>query len=132
LVVAAASFVAAQVRLPSLRILLLIAASLSLVGGGWGGPADLAKRFLTQLILLGVLALGVRYVMRFNLLGCFLVVAGTSLLGGTAEMLSQPDSFYRANGYALGLALVLLFVWPLVAWRRGDPGGTVGAPDSGI
>ncbi len=58
--------------------------------------------------------------MRFNILGCFLIVSGTSLLGGAAELLSQPDSFYRANGYAVLLALVLFFAWPLVAWRMGD------------
>jgi len=120
LAVAVASFVAAQVRQPGLRLLLLLAGSLSLVGGGWGSPGDLAKRFLAQFILLGVLVLGVRYVMRFNILGCFLVIAGTSLLGGTAELLSQPDSFYRANGYAVLLALVLLFAWPFAAWRMGS------------
>jgi hypothetical protein len=55
--------------------------------------------------------------MRFNILGCFLIIAGTSLFGGAAELLSQPDSFYRANGYAVLLVLVLFFAWPFVAWR---------------
>jgi membrane protease YdiL (CAAX protease family) len=132
IVVAVAAFVAAQVRHTGLRILLLLAGALSLAPGNWGSAADLAKQFLARLILLGILVFGVRRVMRFNIFGCFLVVAGTSLLGGAAELLSQPDSFYRANGYALGLALVLLFVWPLVAWRKGASGGTGGAPDSGI
>jgi hypothetical protein len=111
------SFVAAQVRQPGLRLLLLLSGALALVGGGWGSPADLAKQFLARLILLVVLVFGVRRVMRFNILGCFLVVAGTSLLGGAAELMAQPDSFYRANGYAVVLALVLLFAWPFVAWR---------------
>jgi hypothetical protein len=127
-----AAFVAAEVRHTGLRILLLLVGALSLAPGNWGSPADLAKQFLAWLILLGVLVFGVRRVMRFNILGCFLVVAGTSLLGGTAELLSQPDSFYRSNGYAVLLALVLLFVWPLVAWRRGDSGGAAGAPEPGI
>jgi hypothetical protein len=130
LVVAAATFVAAQVRQPALRVMLLLGGSLSLVSGGWSGPADLAKRFLMQLILLVVLALGVRYVMRFNILGCFLIVAGTSLLGGAAELLAQPDSFYRANGYAVWGALILLFAWPLVAWRISDSTKPVAASDS--
>ena len=55
--------------------------------------------------------------MRFNILGCFLIIAGTSLFGGAAELLSQQDSFYRANGYAVLLVPVLLFAWPWVAWR---------------
>ncbi len=117
IVVAIAAFVAAQVRHAGLRILLLLLGALSLAPGNWGSPADLAKQLLARLILLGVIVLGVRYVMRFNILGCFLVVAGISLLGGAAELLSQPDSFYRANGYAVLLALVLLFAWPFAAWR---------------
>ncbi len=72
---------------------------------------------LARLILLGVLVFGVRFVMRFNLLGCFLVVAGTALVSGASELLAQPDAFYGRNGYAILLALALLFAWPLAAWR---------------
>jgi len=60
---------------------------------------------------------GVQRLMRFNILGCFLVAASTALVSSAAELLGQPDSFYRANGYAVLLALVLLFAWPLAAWR---------------
>jgi membrane protease YdiL (CAAX protease family) len=120
IVVAIAAFVAAQVRHPGVRLLFLLLGALSIVPGDWGSPADLAKQFLTKLIFLSVLVFGVRYVMRFNILGCFLAVAGTSLLGGAAELLSQPDSFYRTNSYAVLTVLVLLFAWPLVAWRIGD------------
>jgi hypothetical protein len=91
---------------------------LALTGGGWGGPADLGKQFLGRLILLSVLVFGVQRLMRFNILGCFFVVASTSLVSGAAELLGQPDSFYRANGYAVLLALVLLFAWPLASWLR--------------
>jgi len=132
LVAAIAAFVAAHVRGPGLRILLLIVGSLSLVGPGWGNPADLARQLLSQLILLGVVGLGVRYIMRFNILGCFLIVVGTSLLGGATELLSQPDSFYRANGYAVLLALVMLFAWPAVAWRMHGPASAAGAEGSSI
>jgi hypothetical protein len=116
-VAAVAAFVSAQIRQTWLRILLLLVGALALVGGGWGDPADLGKQFLARLILLALLAFGVQFVMRFNILGCFLVVAGTSLLGGAAELLAQPDSFYRMNGYAVLLMLVALFAWPLAAWR---------------
>jgi hypothetical protein len=117
------------VRQPGLRILLFLLGAFSLVGGGWGSPADFLKQFVARFIVLGVLVFGVRRVMRFNLLGCFLVVAGTSLVGGVAELLAQPNSFYRANGYAVLLALGLLFTWPLAAWRLGP--GTLRAEGSG-
>jgi membrane protease YdiL (CAAX protease family) len=130
IVVAAAAFVAAEVRHPGVRFLLLLLGALSVTPGNWGGPADLVKQFLTQLILLSVVVFGVRYILRFNIIACFLVVAGTSLLGGATELLAQPDSFYRRNGYVVLTALVLLFAWPLVAWRRADSAnsGDVAAP----
>jgi len=117
IVVATAAFLGAHVRQIWLRILLLLSGALALVGGGWGSPADLAKQFLARLILLAVLAFGVQFVMRFNLLGCFLVVAGTSLVSGAAELLAQPDAFYRVNGYAVLLALLPPFAWALLAPR---------------
>jgi hypothetical protein len=132
IVVAVTAFVAAELRHTGLRILLLLAGALSLTPGNWGSPADLAKQFLARLILLVVLVFGVRRVMRFNILGCFLVVAGTSLLGGAAELLSQPDSFYRSNGYALLLALILLLAWPFMAWRTGDATKVTGAVESSV
>jgi hypothetical protein len=131
LVTAIATFVAAQVRPPGLRMVLLFVGAVALAGGSWGSPSDLLKQFLARLILLSFIVFGVRQVMRFNVLGCFLVIAGTSLLGGAVELLSQPDSFYRANGYAVLLALVLLFVWPFAAWRMGDSARAVGVAGSG-
>ena len=129
LVTATAAFVAAHVRHTALRVLLLLFGSLALAGGNWGSPGDLAKQFLARLILLSVLAFGVRRVMRFNILGCFLVVAATFLLGGANELLSQPDSFYKANGYAVLLALILLFGWPFAAWRMGNSAPVAGQAD---
>jgi membrane protease YdiL (CAAX protease family) len=119
-VAAIAAFFAAQVRQPGLRLLLLLVGALALTGGNWENPSALVKQFLLRLILVGVLVFGVRWVMRFNILGCFLVVAGTSLVGGATELLSQPDQFYRTNGYAVLTALVLLFAWPFFAWQLGD------------
>jgi hypothetical protein len=123
-VLAIASFVAAQVRQPVARFLLLVGGAFALVGNSWGSPADLAKQFLAHLILLGVLAFVVRRIIRFNVLGCFLVVAAISLLGGALELTGQPNRFYRVNGVALTLALVLLFAWPLAAFAMRKPKDT--------
>jgi membrane protease YdiL (CAAX protease family) len=111
------SFIAAQVKQPILRVLVLIFAALALVGGNWGDPADFAKQFVMRLIWVAALAAGVRWVMRFNILGGFLVVACMLLLGAAVDLLAQPNPFYRANGIALVAGLVLLLGWPLLAWR---------------
>ncbi len=116
-VVLVASFVAAQIKQPLLRILLFVGGALALVGTNWGTPGDFAKQLLARTIVLTVLVFGVKYLIRFNLLGFFLVAAGTSLLAAAAELLSQPDRFYHANGYAVLLLLIALLSWPVVAWR---------------
>jgi membrane protease YdiL (CAAX protease family) len=119
-----ASFVAAELRPLWLRISLFLLGALSLVGSNWGNSADLATLFITKAILLGVLILGVRRIMRFNILGCFLVVAVTTLLAGMTELVDQPSAFYRANGYAVLLMSFLLLAWPFAAWRWRSIGST--------
>jgi membrane protease YdiL (CAAX protease family) len=111
------SFFSAEIRPRWLRLLLFVLGAVAMVGGNWDSPADFAKHFLANTILLGVLLIGVQRVMRFNIFGCFLVAAITSLLGRALELLSQPDTFYRANGYAVLLLLFLLLAWPFSAWR---------------
>jgi membrane protease YdiL (CAAX protease family) len=114
----AASFIAGQFRFRWLRILLFLIGALALMRGNWGSPADFAKQLAAELISLGVLVFGVRYLMRFNILGCFLVVAILALVGAAGELLGQPDHFYRLNGYAVVVALLLLLAWPFLAWRQ--------------
>jgi peptidoglycan/LPS O-acetylase OafA/YrhL len=98
---------------------------LSLTGSSWGNGTDFAIKFLGEAILLGVLVFGVRRVMRFNVLGCLLVAACISLLGAAAQLLGQPNSFYRANGYAVVMMIGLLLAWPFAAWRmRASTGGS--------
>jgi hypothetical protein len=116
LVALCASFVVTNVKQPWLRLLLFLSAVLATVGTAWGTPADFAKQFLAGALLLGLLIFGISRVVRFNLLGAFLVVAGTSLLAAAAKLVSQPDAFYRANGYAVLLLLAGLLAWPLAAW----------------
>jgi membrane protease YdiL (CAAX protease family) len=120
IVALAASFISAELRARWMRFLAFLLGALAIVavvGGNWGSPADLAKQWLAQVIFLAVLVFGVRRVMRFNILGCFLVLALTSLVGVAVELLSQPDTFFRANGYAVVLLLVVLVAWPLLAGR---------------
>jgi hypothetical protein len=123
-----ASFVSAQLRAPWMRILTFLLGTLALMPSNWGSPADFAKQWVAELILLSVLVFGVRYVVRFNILGCFLVLAATALFSEAAELLGQPDRFYRLNGYAVILALALLLGWPLFAWHWGPGTNAVEPP----
>jgi hypothetical protein len=112
-----ASFIAAELRWRWLRFLSFLLGVLAIMPTNWGSPLDFAKQWLAQAIFLAVIVFGVRRVMRFNLLGCFLVAACLALASVAGELSTQPDSFYRANGYAVILLLLLLLAWPLWFWR---------------
>jgi membrane protease YdiL (CAAX protease family) len=112
----ATAFVGAELRVRWLRLLLFLAVAAALVTN-WGSPTDFLKHFLARLILLGFVVFGIRWVARFNLLGWFLVVACTGLLGSGLELTGQPDAFYRGQGHIVLTALVVLLLWPLVLWR---------------
>jgi membrane protease YdiL (CAAX protease family) len=118
-----ASFVAAHIKQSWLRILLFLSAAVALVGSNWGSPGDFAKQFLAGAILLAVLVVGVTRVVRFNLLGYFLIAAGTTVVAGASKLISQPDAFYQVNGYAILLMLIVLLAWPLLAWRTRSTAG---------
>jgi membrane protease YdiL (CAAX protease family) len=116
LIALAASFIAAEFRRSWLRVLLFVLAAFFMVWS-WGNSADFAKQFVERGVMLGVIVLGVSRLVRFNLLGYFLIVAGSALLVDGVRLLSQPNSFYRENGFAVLFALMLLLAWPLIKWR---------------
>jgi hypothetical protein len=117
-----ASFIGSAIRPKWLRALIFVLAVFALGGfaANWHDPMDVAKKMVIAAVWIGFIDVAVRYLVRFNVLGYFLIVAGLFLLGGAGEMLRHPDYFYRANGYGVLVALVILFGWPLVAWRRGQ------------
>lgn len=104
----------------ALQALLLIALAFAMMSA-WGSPADLAKKFLLQLVTLAVLAFGVARVFRFNMLAYFLLAALGTLLSGAVESLRQPETFLRLNGYVVAGAAALLLAWPLLGWLRAKP-----------
>jgi hypothetical protein len=117
-IAAVGGFVLAHCKSPVLRALLFVAASIALVSG-WGSPADFLKQWLAQIIFLAVVVIGSARVARLNLLGYFLVLAIPSLVLGAQELLSQPNAFYRQQGYVVLAALAALLIWPLAAWLTG-------------
>ncbi|HET7108304.1 MAG TPA: type II CAAX endopeptidase family protein [Candidatus Acidoferrum sp.] len=115
----AGAFLGAELRVRWLRLALFLALAASFVGD-WGSTGDFLKQFLASALVLGVVVFGFRRVVRFNLMGCFLVVVSVALLGGAVELVSQSNGFYRAQGHLALAALVLLLGWPLVTWRMGS------------
>lgn len=130
LVALVAAYVAAVVRAPWMRFTIFVLGALSITGSGWENVAGLAKQFLAVTIVLGVMVVAVRRLLRFNVLGCFLVAACFSLLGAAAELLGQPDAFYRTNGYVALLLIGLLLAWPLFVWRMRSSAGDSGPMDT--
>jgi membrane protease YdiL (CAAX protease family) len=116
----ASAFLAAELRVRWLRLVLFWAVAAAMVSN-WGSPLDFLERFVGQAIVLGVVVFGIRRVARFNLLGWFLVIACTRLLSGAVELLSQPSEFYRTQGYIVVAALGLLLLWPLLTSKM-QPG----------
>jgi hypothetical protein len=114
-----AAFLGAELRVRWLRLVLFFAVPAAFVLS-YGSAADFLKQFLAVAILLAVVVIGMRRVVRFNLLGLFLVTMCTALLSGVAALAAQPDGFYRKNGYGILLAVVLVLAWPLVTWRLRD------------
>ena len=109
-----------------LRFLLFLLAAAAFTGSDWGNGADFAKQFLGEAVLLGVILVTIRRVIKFNVLGGVLAVACMSLLGSAVQLLGQPNAFYRTNGYAVLLMLVVALAWPLAVWKmRGAAEGTV-------
>jgi membrane protease YdiL (CAAX protease family) len=112
-----AAFVAAVLSARWLRFGVFLLGAMFLAGSDWATGIDFAKQFLAEAILLGVIVGGVSRVIRFNVLGCLLIVALLALLGAAAQLLPEPDAFYRANGYVVVVMMLVLLAWPLSVWR---------------
>jgi membrane protease YdiL (CAAX protease family) len=124
---AVSGFIKVFVRSGWQRVLLVTAGALAMVGD-WGSGADFLRQLALYAATIAFFWWGVSKVVRFNLLGYFLLLAVISLAGGALPLLQQPNSYLRSNGIAALAALAFLLLWPLIAWRRaasssGSPSG---------
>jgi membrane protease YdiL (CAAX protease family) len=82
-------------------------------------PGAFLRDAVFHLVAIVALWLGVTHIVRFNVMGYFLLAAMIVLVPGAIELLEQPNAYFRANGYAVIAFAVALLAWPLVYWRRG-------------
>ena len=112
-----AGFIAAFLRRGWTRAALAVLVAV-LLPSNVATPAGFFRDAAFRLLVIGALWLGVTRIIRFNLLGYFLLSALILLGGPAAELLEQPNTYFHANGYALAAAVTGLLLWPLVEWRR--------------
>jgi membrane protease YdiL (CAAX protease family) len=106
----------AAMRRNGVRVaLLVLVAILASIGAATAG--SFARTAVFEIIVLCIVWWGVSKLVRFNMLGYFLLFATMTAAQSAAELLSQPNSFFRANGAAVCIAALLLLAWPLVARR---------------
>jgi hypothetical protein len=114
---AISGFVAVYVRPTWMRAVLFVAAALTYVSDP-GSASDFARQFLIGGVVVLAAWIGVTRIVRFNLLGYFLVFACPALLGAGVEFYQQPYASLRRAGVIVFAALAVLLLWPLIASRR--------------
>jgi Type II CAAX prenyl endopeptidase Rce1-like len=96
---------------------LLLAVAVLLVAPS-GSAGDFLQSAAVTFVSLAIIWWGAQRVVRFNVLGYFLMTALLLLAGPALDLLRQPNSFFHANGWALAASGVVLLLWLLRAWQR--------------
>ena len=115
----AAGFAAWYLRRVWMHVLVLGLLAL-LAAPRWGSSGDLLQSVVTGWAAMALVWWVAHRVVRFNLLGYFLAATLLLLATAAAELLRQPNLYFRANGCAIVAAAVALLLWPLIAWQRGS------------
>jgi len=106
----------AAMRRSGVRAALLVLVAI-LASVGAATPGAFARTMALDLFALCIVWWVVSKLLRFNMLGYFLLFAVMAAAQSAAELLAQPNAFFRANGAAVCIAALLLLAWPLVARR---------------
>ena len=81
-------------------------------------PGTFMQEAAFHIAIFAALWLSVKHIVRFNVLGYFLLAAMTALVPDAIELLAQPNAYFRANGYAVIVFAIALLAWPLMFWLR--------------
>jgi len=74
-----------------------------------------------NLVMITALWFGVTRIIRFNMLGYFLLAATAALVPGAIQLIEQPNPYFHVNGYAVVAFAIAMFAWPFIFWRRTTP-----------
>ncbi len=113
----ASGLIAAYVRAAWMRAALLILFSV-LLTTNVATPGAFFREAAFHLLTITVVWFGITRLARFNVLGYFLIAAMVAITSPAAELLRQPNPYFRANGIAVAAAALALLAWPLLRRRR--------------
>ncbi len=71
-----------------------------------------------NLAVVAVIWFGVTRIVRFNLMGYFLLAAAMAMFPSAVELVEQPNPYFHVNGYAVFAFALAILTWPLIYWRR--------------
>jgi hypothetical protein len=113
----AAGLIAVYVRPRWMRagLLLLYAALMATNVATAGG---FLREAAFNVVLVTALWFGVTRIIRFNMLGYFLLAATVALESGAIQLIEQPNPYFHVNGYAVVAFAIAMFAWPFIFWRR--------------
>jgi hypothetical protein len=81
-------------------------------------PGTFLQEAAFHVAIFAALWLSVKHIVRFNVLGYFLLAAMTALIPDAIELLAQPNASFRANGFAVIVCAILTLTWPIMSWLR--------------
>jgi membrane protease YdiL (CAAX protease family) len=81
--------------------------------------ASFLREAAVHLVVIFILWYGVTRIVRFNVLGYFLLAAMLALIPSALGLLQQPNPYFHANAYAVMAFAIGILAWPFVRWQRG-------------
>ena len=118
----ATGLIAAYVRPAWMRAALLVLVA-ALMTSNVATFASFLREAAVHVVVVFVLWYGVTRIVRFNVLGYFLLAAMLALIPAAIGLLQQPNSYFHANGYAIIAFAMAILAWPLIRWQRSDSVG---------
>ena len=113
----ATGLIAAYVRPTWMRAILLVLVAV-LMTSNVATSASFLREASVHLVVVLVLWYGVTRIVRFNVLGYFLLAALLALIPTAIGLLREPNSYFHASGYAVVAFAIGVLAWPLMRWKR--------------